>query len=59
MKKTNLMHTPNRKINSMMQKATSDGTEDKGNVVEKEDTLRSVIQGEALIKGQAGIFLQI
>ena len=51
MKKTNLMHTPNRKINSMMQKATSDSTEDKGDVVEKEDTLRSVIQGEALIKG--------
>ena len=50
MKKTNLMHTPNRKINSMMQKATSDDTEDKGNV-EKEDTLRSLIQGEALIKG--------
>ena len=51
MKKTNFMHTPNRKINSMMQKATSDGTEDKGDVVEKEDTLRSVIKGEALIKG--------
>ena len=50
MKKTNLMHTPNRKINSMMQKATSDDTENKGNV-EKEDTLRSLIQGEALIKG--------
>ena len=50
MKKTNLMHAPNRKINSMMQKATSDDTEDKGNV-EKEDTLRSLIQGEALIKG--------
>ena len=45
------MHTPNRKINSMMQKARSDETEDKGNAVEKEDTLRSVIQGEALTKG--------
>ena len=47
MKKTTLIHMPNRKINSIMQKATS---EDKGNV-EKEDTLRSLIQGEALIKG--------
>ena len=56
MKKTNLMHTPNRKINSMMQKAqkaTSDGTEVKGNAVEKEDTLRSLIQG------LTGIFVQI
>ena len=37
MKKTTLIHMPNRKINSIMQKATSDETEDKGNVVEKED----------------------
>ena len=50
MKKTTLIHMPNRKINSIMQKATSDEAEDKGNV-EKEDTLRSLIQGEALIKG--------
>ena len=50
MKKTTLIHMPNRKINSIMPKTTSDKTEDKGNV-EKEDTLRSLIQGEALIKG--------
>ena len=56
MKKTTPIHTPNRKINSMMQKAqkaTSDGTEVKGNAVEKEDTLRSLIQG------LTGIFVQI
>ena len=38
MKKTTLMHAPNRKINSIMQKATSNETEDKGSVVEKEDS---------------------
>ena len=38
MKKTTLIHMPNRKINSIMQKATSDEAEHKGNVVEKEDS---------------------
>ena len=38
MKKTTLTHVPNRRINSMMQKATSDEAEHKGNVVEKEDS---------------------
>ena len=38
MKKTTLIHMPNRKINSIMQKGTCDETEDKANVVEKEDS---------------------
>ena len=38
MKKTTPMHTPNRKINSIMLNETSDETEDTGIVVEKEDS---------------------